>query len=402
MHILTVTDYLNNVGGAELSTQTIVEGLAAKPEISKISVLGVDLFSEPRLEYSSADVLPVSLPTWIDRFPDLASDRLVATLLSRRISQLEPTIDLVHAHHRRSIHAVEKCTLSCPSIATIRDYWPTCPISVYSIGSTKCNGCESCLDQCLEYQGWDGIDEPLRRKYLLSKRETNRNHFNADCTVFISNYLQETIKSAESVNGKSDVIYNPVEIPDLDVPTNVREQKIITASRLSKIKGIDTVIRAFESVVDSYPNATLAIYGDGPQRAELEQLAAHCGVENSVVFHGKRPASEVYESMATATATVFPSLWQEPFGRVTVESLRLGTPVIGSDVGGIGELITPTETGLLYPPGDDKMLSKQIRRLLDDEVLRSSISQTGRTFSQQFTKEQIASEYLDLYLELVE
>ncbi len=402
MHVLIVTDYLNNVGGAEISTRTIVEGLSAEPSVSRISVLGVDLSGEPQLDFSSSEVISVSLPAWIDRIPDLASDRIVSSLLSRRISQLDSRVDIVHAHHRRAIHAVAKTSLSCPSVTTIRDYWPTCPISVYSIGAEKCNGCEHSLEQCLSYQGWDGIDEPLRRQYLRSKRQTNRNYFGADCTVFISNYLQKIIESNELVTGRSKVIYNPVDIPDFGIMSETREEKIITASRLSKVKGIDTVIQAFGSVLEVYPNTTLEIYGDGPQRTDLEELAAHNGVEDNVVFHGKRPASEVYKSMATATATVFPSLWQEPFGRVTVESLRLGTPVIGSDVGGISELITPAETGLLYPPADDEMLAEQICRLLDDNELRASISHTGQKFSQQFTKEQVASEYLGLYRELVE
>ncbi|MCU4739793.1 glycosyltransferase family 4 protein [Natronoglomus mannanivorans] len=401
MHVLCVTDYLNNVGGAELSAQTIIDGLVNSPIISQVTVIGADFNNYEQLDFGGANVVPVKMPAKFDNVPDLVADAVIASRLSHRITAIKDDVDIVHAHHRRAAHAVSQASPAVPTIQTVRDYWPICPISIYSVGSDRCEGCDDCLDECLTYQEWDGVLEPFHRRYLLTKRKQNRKRTTFDCHVFISNHLQKVIQLNADLNGQTTVIYNPVEV---DIPNVGKRDKkrFVTASRLSAVKGIDTVVRAIALVQECHPNATLDIYGNGPEEDTLRNLARDLGVSTEVTFHGRQSASEVYQSMATATATIFPSKWEEPFGRITVESMKLGTPVIGSDTGGIGELITPERTGLLFPPDDHQSLAAEIRRVIEDSELALQIEREGRVFSREFSKNQITSDYISLYRNLLE
>lgn len=401
MHVLAVTDYLNNVGGAEISAQTIVSALTEIQNVEGVSILGIDLNGYERLNFGDAKVHSVSLPQPVEALPDLVGDRIVAILLGRQIAELEGDVDVVHAHHRRATHAVTQSDTEVPCVSTVRDYWPTCPISVYSIGEKQCTGCENDLGECLTYQGWDGLDEPFRRKYLKRKRKRNRKQFKADYTVFISDFLRDTIEREETVDGRSTVIYNPVNIPSMEGTGERRDRTLVTASRLSDVKGIDTAIYAVATLVEEYPDLTLSIYGDGPKRSELEAIVQRLEVMDNITFHGKQPVETVYESMASATATIFPSLWQEPFGRVTVESWLLGTPVIGSDVGGIGELIQQGETGYLFSPGDHKELANYVHTLLETPERCDEMGESGRAFAQQFRPSNVAAAYAEVYSELL-
>ena len=98
----------------------------------------------------------------------------------------------------------------------------------------------------------------------------------------------------------------------------------------------------------------LKIAGDGPIRHELEELAKG---HDKIVFLGNLSAENVARLQREADACICPSEWFENNPLAVIESLCAGTPVIGTDIGGIPELITPGINGLLYKPGDTEALT---------------------------------------------
>jgi len=402
MHIIGVTDHLGNVGGAEISARTILVGLTKHDAVDRVTVIGVDDPGVARLDFEGVEVLPVDPPPVAESLPDFAVDLLIERRLAKTIQNNLETADIVHAHHRRSALALSHLDTDVPTVATVRDFWPACPISIYDIGGEQCTGCENRLDDCISHQGWDGLAEPGVKAYLLAKRRHQKPALTAaDCVVFIADHLQDRLKGTAPLPDRTETIYNPIEI-DIDVePMQYDVPTFVTASSLSESKGIETVVRAMSKVTETHPEARLIVFGDGPRREVLESLAAEVA-PGAVDIRGRVDPADVYAAMAGATATVFPSVWEEPFGRITVESMMLGTPVVGSDVGGIAEVIEDGETGLLFPPGDEAVLAEKLCTLSQDEVFRERIIDSARAASKRFCPKYITGRYVECYRRLIE
>jgi 1,4-alpha-glucan branching enzyme len=147
---------------------------------------------------------------------------------------------------------------------------------------------------------------------------------------------------------------------------------------------------------EHYPEAKLLVFGDGPLEDALRDQAKDLS-DGTVEICGRVSPEELYEKMATATATVFPSEWDEPFGRVTVESMALGTPVVGSRVGGIAEIIDNENTGKLFSPGDVGELASLLIELINNPDAWHQLSKAGIDRSKQFSPEPIVEEHVELY-----
>jgi len=216
-----------------------------------------------------------------------------------------------------------------------------------------------------------------------------------DAVVFIAKHLRETITETVDVPASNRVIYNPVDAPSC---TGLRSDsaRFVTASTLAREKGLEVAIRAVASV----DGATPEVFGDGPQRESLTQLTHALGCSDRITFHGRVPTEEVYRAITGATATIFPSLWAEPFGRVTVESMQLGTPVVGSGIGGIAEVVDDGETGLLFEPGNVESLAAKLKALLGPEELIDE--EATRHRGEQFRPNSVVQSHLELYRDLLD
>jgi glycosyltransferase involved in cell wall biosynthesis len=144
-------------------------------------------------------------------------------------------------------------------------------------------------------------------------------------------------------------------------------QKIILfCAKLQPWKCPLDLLRAFASAANAIPGATLVFAGDGAQRAELENEAAQLNISDKVRFLGFVNQSQLPKLYKSADLMVIPSRY-EPFGLVVNESMLCGCPVIASDrVGAVRDLITPGETGFVYPQGDVEALANTIRQALAD------------------------------------
>ncbi|PTQ51397.1 MAG: Glycosyltransferase [Brockia lithotrophica] len=128
--------------------------------------------------------------------------------------------------------------------------------------------------------------------------------------------------------------------------------------RLSPEKGIQTLLKAWELLGGRIP---LKIVGDGPLAEEVSKASQKIrGVE----WLGRMPPEEVYALMGEAMFLVFPSEGYENFPRVFAEVFAKGTPVIASDIGAAGEIISHGRTGLHFRPGDPEDLAAKVEWLL--------------------------------------
>jgi glycosyltransferase involved in cell wall biosynthesis len=209
----------------------------------------------------------------------------------------------------------------------------------------------------------------------MAMADRNRDAF--DAVVANSHWTRSQFESAGLKI--DDVIWNGIEIPDLateptDLPT------IAFAGRLVDVKGVDILLRAMATVLDNITDARLVIVGEGPIRAELTALARQLGIDSHVEFTGHLSLAESEERLAGTWIQIIPSIWAEPFGLVTAESMARGSCAIATDTGGSAELIRHEHNGLLVPPNDAESLAAAMLLLLRDENLREKLRANGRRF----------------------
>jgi glycosyltransferase involved in cell wall biosynthesis len=150
--------------------------------------------------------------------------------------------------------------------------------------------------------------------------------------------------------------------------------------RLVPEKGLATLLRAV-GLLGEVP-WRLALVGAGPMEAELRALAAALGVAGRVTFVGSVPHVRAPRLLSAFDALVLPSEtqpnWKEQFGRVVLEAMACGTPVVGSDSGEIPVLIGDTGGGITFCERDPADLATALRRLVTDPDLRDRLATAGR------------------------
>jgi glycosyltransferase involved in cell wall biosynthesis len=154
--------------------------------------------------------------------------------------------------------------------------------------------------------------------------------------------------------------------------------RFVCAGRFSPSKGQDVLLRAISQAVRRLPGIKVEFIGDGPARHSCENLAAELGITSHCCFIGKLPHAEVLRRMAGARATIVPSR-TEAFGLVNIESMSLGVPVIGSNTGGISEIVRDGIDGLLFTPGDHKSLGRRMLDMAQDDFLHTRLGASSRT-----------------------
>jgi glycosyltransferase involved in cell wall biosynthesis len=128
---------------------------------------------------------------------------------------------------------------------------------------------------------------------------------------------------------------------------------LLLAGRLEPEKGLAAAVEA----VRATPGARLLVAGAG---SDLDRLRAGGRLFDRIEVLGRLPRAEVVRLMATARATLVPSLWDEPYGRVAIESLACGTPVVAADRGGLREIPEHGASGLLVDPADPAALAAAV------------------------------------------
>jgi len=166
--------------------------------------------------------------------------------------------------------------------------------------------------------------------------------------------------------------------------------------RLSPVKGARYLLSAGEILRRRYSNIVLLFVGDGEERGELERMAKEKGIR--ALFLGSREDVENFYHICDLVAV--PSL-NEGMGRVIVEAWSAGRAVVGSDVGGIRELIEDGETGLLVSPANPLSLSEAIERVMGDKELAGKMGEKGREKANLFSVSTMMEKTVALYNSLL-
>jgi len=171
---------------------------------------------------------------------------------------------------------------------------------------------------------------------------------------------------------------------------------------LIPIKGVTYLVNAMAEVVQRHPNSLLLLVGKGDEKGEeetkLSKQVENLGIADNVRFLGWRP--DVDEIMSCFDIFVLPSL-NEGMGRVLVEAMATGLPIVASSVGGIPDLVKDGENGLLVPPANAGALEQAISDLLSDKSRRKHMGETGKKMCRPYSVEAMVDKIDILYSRLL-
>lgn len=189
--------------------------------------------------------------------------------------------------------------------------------------------------------------------------------------------------------------------PDLYAPTERRSNSdefvIGYLGRLVLYKGLGVLIEAMRGLPS---NCRLRLVGSGPDKDELERMARELGVAERVEFAPAVAAAEAPRMLADMDTLALPSLtrpnWMEQFGRVLIEAMGCGVPVVGSDSGEIPRVIG--DAGVIVPEGNVEALRAALSDLAERPERRRELAERGRArVLANFTQEQVAARLAGVY-----
>jgi len=169
------------------------------------------------------------------------------------------------------------------------------------------------------------------------------------------------------------------------------------AGRLVREKGVPSLVEACAHLDRGF---RLTILGGGPAEPEIRATVERLKLQESVALPGPMPSVDMPAWLQTLDALVLPSLsqpsWVEQFGRILVEAMACGVPVVGSTCGELPNVIG--DDGITFPEGNVSALSTALNRLASDTKLRAALGKRGRErVLARFTNERVAAETVEVY-----
>ena len=205
--------------------------------------------------------------------------------------------------------------------------------------------------------------------------------FVTTCTTYNQAHLEQLTQR------RIELVYHGLDLAALTPaprPTRVDPWPLVlSVGQLKEKKGFKHLTRACGLLKSRGVEFRCEIIGEGPQRGELEQLVADCGLQDTVALRGALPNAEVMAQYGRATLFVLPCVVagnadRDGIPNVLLEAMASRVSVITTRLSGIPELVEDGVTGLLVDPGDETALAEAIVRLLNDAELRGRLARQGR------------------------
>ncbi|TRZ47749.1 glycosyltransferase [bacterium] len=385
------------VGGAEIYVEKIAKRLSSLHEVSVITTQPFQNFSS--LKYSLIkqngikiySFYPINIyhllrlrykPVFIKPFwhaLDIWNHHSYFTV-NRILHEENP--DIVHTHNLNGISlsvidSIKKAGL--PLVHTCHDFSLLCPYANLSCSLNKEDYCPQPVLPCSIYRKF--------KKMVIDDKP--------DIVIFPSRSTGDIyLKNNFFKNAKREILHYCVDAPSIP-SLEFKEDNcfnILYVGQLVKHKGVQVLINAFRNLQNQ--NLKLHIVGDGAYKKELQNFSEG---DKRIIFHGKIPNKDIWRFYSLAQLTVVPSIWPEVLGIVILESLSMGTPVIGSNIGGISEVINDGFNGLIFKPADARGLKNILEKIILSPTLLKELGVNALNSSFAFGIEQHLTKLSQIY-----
>jgi len=224
----------------------------------------------------------------------------------------------------------------------------------------------------------------------------------SDGITCVSNYLKETTLKVFKINKEIEVIYNFVDtekykrikVDRENIGFIDKDDKVIMhISNFRPVKKIENIIKVFCRVTREV-KSKLLLLGDGPDLCKIRNMVKRLNLENKVFFPGIQ--ENIIPLLSLSDLYMLPSK-SEGFGLSALEALSCGVPVIGTDIGGLKEVIEQGKSGYTFNPVDIDSISEAAIRILKNEEIRLEMSVEARKRAKFFDSKMIVPQYLKYY-----
>ncbi|WP_303967196.1 N-acetyl-alpha-D-glucosaminyl L-malate synthase BshA [Sporosarcina ureae] len=193
--------------------------------------------------------------------------------------------------------------------------------------------------------------------------------------------------------------YYPREVAHLREELGITEDEkvLIHISNFRKVKRIPDIIESFR-LIDKQHKAKLLLVGEGPEKFDLEEYVESIGLQNDILFLGKR--DDLPELLSISDVMLLLSE-KEAFGLVLLEAFACGVPAVANAIGGIPEVVQDGVNGFLVQLGDVQAVADRVTQLLSDSALYQQMKKHAiQTVQEEFSSDSIVEQYEELYYEV--
>jgi glycosyltransferase involved in cell wall biosynthesis len=352
-------------GGAEVINYHTCRGLRCEGIDCSILVVNNRLAEcvDEWYEYDGIPVHRVGFYTrWRRAVTDVFDWRVYRSVLAE-LRQQRPHLVHIHNVSGATLAPFVACRRArVPVVNTLHDFWLLCPNNMlYRRDGSLCSPAEypkGCKDCFRRYDYWGNI---AARRAVFARLTSNVKlflspsqaltwlHIEAGYTPNRFRLVRHGLEHEESAGTEHPGIQEVIASAN-------HHRTIVFAGGGIEIKGAKVLLEALPFILRYVDHVRVIVAGTG----EAQILAQFRGYAPAVRVLGQVPAHEMRHLLAIADLVVVPSTCAESFSLVTLESLQVGTPVVGSDLGGIPELIDEGETGYLFPSGDHVALAERV------------------------------------------
>jgi len=269
-------------------------------------------------------------------------------------------------------------------------WWPICPkINMFTYDKMICNGylhknCEKCIineyntvtksgkfnTKLLSYIRKIITTLFLRNSNIKVKMKNRINKLNSSDLIIVYSEQMKNLFITNGINGgKISILSNGVNCEQFPYNRYERQKIVLYAGGNNELKGYKFFIKIAENIKKAYPDIRFVAAG---QFSNLDKYTKY------VEYPGILERNKLIELMCMSRVTVVPSIWNEPFSMVTIESMASGTPVVAFDVGILKEIIGNEVGGFIVPIGDINQATQKIIDLLTNDNLFEKMSKNAR------------------------
>lgn len=313
----------------------------------------------------------------------------------RRLSRLldEHPVDIAHLHnihHQISpsiLHELKRRKI--PVVMTLHDYKMVCASYSLLTNERPCEVC--CGKKYLKAVSRQCVKNSYT-KSILAAIEMYLHHKLLDIYDTIDTFISPSLflkNKLGEMGFKKQIVHLPNFVKNFENgeersdEENRKEISIVYFGRLSREKGLLTLLKAVKILQDNHTvTIKVNIIGEGPLKDTLRKNAQNEKIHN-IQFLGYMKDEALYREIKKSRVVILPSEWYENNPISVLESFALGKPVIGTNIGGIPELVKTDITGLIFEPGNAKDLAEKIKYVLDNPEKIVTMGENARSFVEQ-------------------
>lgn len=339
----------------------------------------VNIITDRRIESvrGAAETHAIAGMSSIQPFTKTATVNDMRRDLEQALDRFRP--DLIHFIDFLDERILETAAKTAPVVLTAHTVAPTCPASTRQSSKVVC--CErtsgfGCLIGHHQHGCLSFLKSDVHRTHaiygFLRRKKAFQKHVQKVFAIseFVKNCLLNDGWSPEKVQ----LVPNPVEHLSVAPVTGKKNGQILVTSRLTDLKGVDTVLHAVRKLKTPH---SLIICGDGPKRADLESLARELELKN-VLFVGSQPFERVKKLMLESSIFVQANRGPEAFGMALAEAMSAGCACVVTNVPALSEVLANDSNGVLVERNDPEKLAVSLERLLQDSKLSAQLGRSAQ------------------------